>query len=476
YLRRYLRLLSSILANHDADSYLVSSEVLEFFSAIQNVLRDNRPIEDTDCSPAQRKTVMDGLGTASEAYRRHAYAGLSGRKCGLETAGIQQFIELALAHIDHSIACNRRSDGLFHSYNLIHFKHDGYELETLYEMLEGQVAVLSSGFLDPGESLDLLERLRTSSIYRADQNSYMLYPDREQARFLEKNVIPASLLENNQWLVDELESGRTEFIEQDKEGAVHFNPDFRNAEQLEAALQRRPGISAGDAAAICDVYESVFRHRRFTGRSGSMFKYEGLGSIYWHMVSKLLLATAEVIESTEADVSERTGLLARFDDIKEGLGVHKSPAEYGAFPIDPYSHTPGFIGVQQPGMTGQVKEDVITRFTELGVRVKDGGVEFEPGMLRRSEFHAQPHTWIYSTGEPQQRKQELPAGSLAFSVCGVPIIYRLAESCSIQVQTADGSEHDIAGKRLGKSWSQSLFRRNGDVRTIIVDIPQGELR
>ena len=45
---------------------------------------------------------------------------------------------------------------------------------------------------------------------------------------------------------------------------------------------------------------------------------------------------------------------------------------YGAFPTDPYSHTPAGKGAQQPGMTGQVKEDVISRFGELGVEVKNG--------------------------------------------------------------------------------------------------------
>ena len=35
------------------------------------------------------------------------------------------------------------------------------------------------------------------------------------------------------------------------------------------------------------------RSQSFTGRSGAFYKYEGLGSIYWHMVSKLLVAVQE---------------------------------------------------------------------------------------------------------------------------------------------------------------------------------------
>ena len=48
-------------------------------------------------------------------------------------------------------------------------------------------------------------------------------------------------------------------------------------------------------------------------------------------------------------------------DIRGGLSAAKTPEEYGAFPYDPYSHTPDNSGAQQPGMTGQVKEEIITR-------------------------------------------------------------------------------------------------------------------
>ena len=44
---------------------------------------------------------------------------------------------------------------------------------------------------------------------------------------------------------------------------------------------------------ILELFENIFDHASFTGRSGTFFAYEGLGSIYWHMVSKLLLAVQE---------------------------------------------------------------------------------------------------------------------------------------------------------------------------------------
>ena len=57
-----------------------------------------------------------------------------------------------------------------------------------------------------------------------------------------------------------------------------------------------------------------------------------------------------------------------YRDIREGIGDCKTPENYGAFPMDPYSHTPGQTGARQPGLTGQVKEDILCRFGELGVR------------------------------------------------------------------------------------------------------------
>ena len=58
----------------------------------------------------------------------------------------------------------------------------------LYEMLEGQVAILSSGLLSGEESLLLLESLRHSQLYRPDQHSYILYPDRKLPGFSRKEL------------------------------------------------------------------------------------------------------------------------------------------------------------------------------------------------------------------------------------------------------------------------------------------------
>jgi hypothetical protein len=478
YLRRFLVRFGALIEDNGASAHDVSREVLAFFRSVLAILEKSGPSLDAGFDTAERKAFMDELGLAAEDYRASVYAGFSGEKATLQGSDLRGFVDLALAYCDDSIARNRRPDGLYHSYNLIHFGQDGYDVENLYEMLEGQVAVLSSGYLDAEQSLALLNSLRVSAIYRSDQNSYMLYPDKEQVSFLENNVVPNHLIVGSDWIRKELESGRSDILEQDLEGGVHFNPEFRNSRDLSDALARRGDVSWEDVDAICGVYEDVFRHRQFTGRSGSMFKYEGLGSIYWHMVSKLLLATAEVIEEAGQQDTARdqmTQLLDRFDDIQNGIGVHNKPEQYGAFPIDPYSHTPGFTGVQQPGMTGQVKEDVLTRFIELGVRVSQGRIRFAPAILKRDEFLRDPFSWNHPAGG-DWRRDELQPDSLAFTLCAVTVVYRLAQDYAIEVFQAGGSSKRFPGNRLSADDSCSLFQRDGRIEKIVVDIPAEAFR
>jgi hypothetical protein len=168
-------------------------------------------------------------------------------------------------------------------------------------------------------------------------------------------------------------------------------------------------------------------------------------------------------------------LLEHFDEIKVGIGAHKRPADYGAFPTDPYSHTTGFSGVQQPGMTGQVKEDIISRFRELGVSVLEGEISFSPVILKQSEFAAEPQVWHYSSGGKQQ-SEALEAGCMAFTMCGLPIIYRLSDSASLNIYHADGKVESLPGNRLSAAWSQAVFQRDQQLQKIVVDIPVSTLR
>ncbi|MCP4891606.1 MAG: hypothetical protein GY904_34080, partial [Planctomycetaceae bacterium] len=99
------------------------------------------------------------------------------------------------------------------------------------------------------------------------------------------------------------------------------------------------------------------------------------------MVSKLSLAPQKFLLhpiGESANLETIAQLRNQYIEIREGTGIKKNPRHYGAFPTDPYSHTPQHAGAQQPGMTGQVKEDVIARLAEVGLRIRHGVVSFDP--------------------------------------------------------------------------------------------------
>jgi hypothetical protein len=302
-------------------------------------------------------------------------------------------------------------------------------------------------------------------MYRADQNSYMLYPNRELKGFLEKNTIPEESIAKSAFLLKELNSGNRRFIERDRKGRIHFNGTLRNATELTAGLEKTGLLNSEEIDMACAVFEETFNHRQFTGRSGTFFKYEGLGCIYWHMVSKLLVAVQEqyfraVSEGAATEI--QNGLKAYYYTIREGLGYTKSPDKYGAFPVDPYSHTPGFAGVQQPGLTGQVKEDIITRFGELGVSIQNGIIRFNPLLLQPEEF-------ISGDSLPLQGQKTLGgAPAIAFTLCEVPVMYVLGDKKQIEIIRKDGSSEILPGDSLTPEVSRVIFKRTGELERICV--------
>jgi hypothetical protein len=98
------------------------------------------------------------------------------------------------------------------------------------------VAVLSSGFLSSKETLEVLDALKRSKLYREDQSSYILYPNKELPGFMDKNNIPDHLVNDSELLKALLNDGNTSIIEQDIRGNYHFNGNFRNVNDLKSAL------------------------------------------------------------------------------------------------------------------------------------------------------------------------------------------------------------------------------------------------
>ncbi len=192
------------------------------------------------------------------------------------------------------------------------------------------------------------------------------------------------------------------------------------------------------------------------------------------MVSKLLLAVQETLERAVADGESRATveeLVAAYEDVRAGLGYAKSAEVYGAFPADPYSHTPAGHGARQPGMTGQVKEEVLTRLGELGLRVEDGQIVFRPVLLRATEWRADPGPFAYVDVLGHEGSVDLMAGSLAFTFCQVPVVYKQAEALKVRVVKVDGTAVECPDGRIPADVSASIFGRRGAVDLIEVGTP-----
>jgi hypothetical protein len=458
----------------------VSAEVAKFFRAIHLPLESHRGWLAQNISDSQRKRLVDELGQAGSAYRQRLYAhGLSPRKTKLATTQLREFLTVALDWVTHSIQSNRRSDGLYHAYNLVRFDSNAeLPIRRLYEMLEGQVAVLSSGQLSATESLNLLRALKRSAMYRADQHSYLLYPNRQLPCFTAKNIIPPREFRRSKLLAKLLAAGHQQLVQRDVTGKVHFHPSITNARDVQRILgelldTRHARLAKRETPLILEIFEHLFDHESFTGRSGTFYGYEGLGCIYWHMVSKLLLAAQEAyLAAAEAKAPEKIlqGLAECYYDIRAGIGDAKSPEVYGAFPMDPYSHTPGHAGARQPGLTGQVKEDFLCRFGELGIVVAAGQIHFQPRLLRRAEFCTRASVFEYFDITGTKKRLRLKPGELAFTYCQIPVIYRLAKQNSVKVLWRGRPAEHYDELKLGLTTSRECFARTETIQRIEVSL------
>lgn len=486
YLRRFFDFFEEVLADNSIKEVEISNEVLEFFDKVYSAFESNKKLLKGAINDKDKKKILDAVGMAGGHFRDTVYDNaFTGRKGTLNMNKFAKFVSLSKEFLEHAIRANKRDDNMYHAYNLMTVNDDdSVSISYLYEMLEGQVAALSSGYLSAQQVLDVLNGMKSSKLFRHDQYSYLLYPNKELKGFLERNTIPANAVLSSTLLMKLLNDGNVRIVEKDVNGEFHFNGNFKNAEDLAAELDQLSKDTYGelidaDRQKILDIFEDVFNHKAFTGRSGTFYGYEGLGSIYWHMVSKLLLAVQECCTQAVNDGEDPVlvgHLLEHFYEINEGIGVHKSPSLYGAFPTDPYSHTPWGRGAQQPGMTGQVKEDILSRYGELGIYVDKGQLCFYPCLLRKNEFVEEAKEFEYINLAKEQKSITLEKGSLGFTYCQIPVIYAMAEKDALEVHFNDGNVQRFDALAIDAETSEEIFKRTGKVSHIKASVEVSQLK
>jgi hypothetical protein len=121
-------------------------------------------------------------------------------------------------------------------------------------------------------------------------------------------------------------------------------------------------------------------------------------------------------------------------------------------------------------MTGQVKEDILARYSELGVFVMNGQIRFEAGLLRKDEFLQQNQTFDYFDLDNKNQQLSLSSGSLAFTYCQTPFVYIMSDHNEIIIHKNSGDIISIEGNIMSTEISQSLFERRNEIIKIEVKL------
>lgn len=471
YLHRYLGFLERFIGGCRSDRLLISSPLADLMEALSDVLMDEAWEQKDSLSGADRFSLMERTGLALEAHRTEVYQSRLEKLVPVSQKSILIFLSYARRALKQTLRNNQREDGLYHSYNILEIDRSSKTMDIgrLSVMLEGQVSILSSEIFEPEEAASLLKVLASSPLVSERHRSYLLYPDREPSSFLEGNRIEKKHVVAIESLAFMMAEEDSRLVVADPTCGFRFNPSLTNSYELAKQLDTLVGESelgkmlANDRSEIEILYEATFNHQSFTGRSGSMFGYEGLGCIYWHMISKLMLAVQEVsiiAAQSETNHEVRQQLISAYYAVQSGLGFRKPAQDYGAFPAEAYSHSPAHTGAQQPGLTGQVKEGILCRFGELGVIFKNGVLRFRPQLLRDAEF--------------ANEAGDLPVDTLSFSIMRTKVVYHRcihANKTTAKIFLADESEHVYPDALLDESMTSEIVRQTGRVQRIEVEIP-----
>ena len=453
-LYRHLKFCSELLSSLEGSDVIFSTEVKIWFDRVAETIARS-----SDLSPRE---FLDEAGTAFCKYRDTIYNKGFSTKESLSFDEIAIFLENAVELLGTTIDENKRSDGMYHAYNILTLTGDSLKISHLFLMLEGQSAVLGSGRLNSAETLTLVNAMEASDLMNPELDQFFLYPIKRLNTFMERNIIPANQVADSKLILRLLEENHEGFFFKDALGMVRFHHGINQSSDVEKWLEI-VGAGEVDKALIREIYEEVFAHKQHTGRSGMMYKYEGIGCIFWHQNAKHLLSLQESFgKALAAGDGDTVALKKAYYRLRAGFGFTKTPKQWGAFPLEPYSHTPYKMPAQQPGLTGQAKEDILLRMKEIGAIVEGGILSFDPSLLQAEEFFGAATTFNYINNKGDHAEVALAANSLAFTVCRVPVVYQLTDAVSLKVCSPSG-EILYTGDSLAldRAWSRRVF--DGDL-------------
>ncbi len=216
YLRRFVVFLTKLLSESPTAIFPVSTEVRKLFLDMKTILHDHQNSLTASFDDEERRCMMDELGQAGSTYREKYYQmGVSGEFVNLERQELTAFLDVLRGYIDHSLRANRRSDNLYHAYNVLHLSDGKASIGHMYEMLEGQVAILSSGMLSCAEFIDVTKIFAKKRHVPGRPTQLFIVSRQRPARFLpeEPHQRPAG-----EWIAPDRRTRQAGGCEPDRQG------------------------------------------------------------------------------------------------------------------------------------------------------------------------------------------------------------------------------------------------------------------
>ncbi len=437
HIKAYLEFLKKLLKDKTI-SYSISEEVVHWMNAITSTLTQY-----SNNYVGNEKVILDAMGIAFSNYREVLYTNNFSDKTKLTATDIVSNIDIFIQAIDYTISTNKSK--VYSTYNLL---TEDFNSIPMRAMLEGQSAVIGSGCLSTDEICNLLTAME-DELFDPELKCHTLYPVKKTTRFMEKNTLNSNLP-----VIDGI-------TYKDRNNTLHFADtlvtEIDLIKAIELASQQETTVSDTDKTALLAEYERVFAHKQFTGRSQVMYKFEGIGCVYWHQNAKLALAILEGVAAARDQDNHAEELYTTYKELMKGFIYRKTPEECNAIPIEPYSHTSFNKTSEQPGMTGQVKESVLMRRLELGVRVLDGCIHFDPWFLSPDEYDAN--------------------GEINFTIYGIPTKYQTDKKknftsktpeLTVTVTMQNGSTKEFKNSIIDAKTSLEIFMRTGMIRSITI--------
>ena len=108
-------------------------------------------------------------------------------------------------------------------------------------------------------------------------------------------------------------------------------------------------------------------------------------------------------------------------------------------------------------------------FTELGIRIQDGQLLFDPCLLEDCELLHDDSKIQFVNQQDEFVEIALPAGSFAFTLCQTPVVYHhQATESRIVVSTADQEPEERNDLMLTMDETKNVFARTGAIIRIDV--------